>query len=177
MLAAVKTLSIVVAIALSGCAATVTKPTAEGRPLATSTTPTGVALLITGSPTIQASADWHAFRAEWRTAFASSAAAAGLPFTYLEAEGVDQATGGVLVRVAVSDYRYLTSGARYGFGVMTGNAFINADAEFFEFPGRRSIGTRKYSTSSSAWEGVFSAMTDKQVLAISNAMLQEIKGK
>ena len=174
---ALKALSIIVAVALSSCAATVTKPTGEARPLAGSVTPTGVALLITGSPTIQVSADWNTFRAEWRTAFASAATAAGLPFTYLEAEGGDQPPGVVLARVTVNDYRYLTSGARYGFGVMTGNAYINANAEFFEFPGRQSIGTRTYATSSSAWEGVFSAMTDKQVLAISNAMIQEIKRK
>lgn len=177
MLAALKALAIVVVIGLSGCAATVTQPTAEARPLAVSATPTGVALLITGSPMVLASTNWHTFQAEWRTAFASEAEAAGLSFTYLEAEVGEQSAGVVLVLVAVSKYRYLTPGTRAAFGIMTGNAFINADAEFFEFPGRRSLGTRTYSTSSTAWEGIFSAMTDKQVIAISNAMIQEIKRK
>ncbi len=59
MLAALKALAIVVVIGLSGCAATVTQPTAEARPLAASATPTGVALLITGSPTVLASTNWH----------------------------------------------------------------------------------------------------------------------
>ena len=27
----------------------------------------------------------------------------------------------------VNDYRYLSSGARFGFGVMTGNAYVDAD--------------------------------------------------
>jgi hypothetical protein len=172
-----KAFSIIVAIALSSCAATVTKPAGEARPFASSATPTKVALLITGSPAIQASADWNTFRAEWRTAFASAATSAGLPFTYLHAEGGTQPPGVILVRVAVIDYRYLTSASRYGFGVMTGNAYINAHAEFFEFPGRQSIGTRTYTSSSSAWEGAFSAMTDKQVLAISKAIIQDIKRK
>jgi hypothetical protein len=162
---------------LAGCAATVTKPTAEARTLAASATPTTVALLITGNPTIQASADWHTFQTEWRSAFASAAGLAGLQFIYLEAEGGEQPGGVVLARVTVTKYRYVTPGARIGFGIFTGNAYINADAEFFEFPGRRSIGTRTYSTSSSAFEGIFSAMTDKQVIAISDAMIQDIKGK
>ncbi len=163
---------------LAGCAATVSKSTAEARPLAVSASPTAVALLITGSPTLQASADWHTLQAEWRTAFANAAASAGLPFTYLDAEGGEQPGGVVLARVTVTKYRYVTPGARFGFGIFTGNAYINADTEFFEFPGRRSMGTRTYSTSSSAFEGIFSpAMTDKQVIAISDAMIKEIKGK
>jgi len=175
--AVIRVIALAFALVVSGCAATVGRPTTEQRPLASSGPPKTVALLITGSPAIQASADWHTFRAEWRTAFASAASAAGLQFAYLEVESGEQPPGTVLARVSVSDYRYLTSGARYGFGVMTGNAYINADAEFLEFPGGKSIGTRKYSTSSSAWEGIFSAMTDKQVVAISNAMVQDLKGK
>jgi hypothetical protein len=175
MIAALRIFAVIAAIALSGCAATVTRSTAGEAPLASSSPAKGVALLITGTPQIQASADWNAFRGEWRSAFASAAAAAGLPFTYTEADGGDQPAGVVLARVFVNDYRYLTPAARYGFGIMTGNAYIDASAEFFEFPGRRNIGTRKYSTSSSAWEGVFSAMTDKQVLAISNAMIQDLR--
>jgi hypothetical protein len=57
---------------------------------------------------------------------------------------------------------------------MTGNAFVDADAEFFEFPNKRSIGKRKYATSSTAWQGIFSAMTDKQLRAISDTMMQEL---
>ena len=138
-----KSLAFVIGLAvcfLAGCAATVSKPTAEARPLAASASPTAVALLITGSPTLQASADWHTFQAEWRTAFANAAASAGLPFTYLDAEGGEQPGGVVLARVTVTKYRYVTPGARFGFGIFTGNAYINADTEFFEFPGRRSIG-------------------------------------
>ena len=177
MSAVFRILVVACAIALSGCAATVGRQATEQRPLAVSAQPRTVALLITGSPEIQASADWHTFRAEWRTAFASAASAGGLQFVYLDAEGGEQSAGTVLARVSVSDYRYLTPGARFGFGIMTGNAYIHADAEFFEFPGKRSVGTRKYSTSSTAWEGIFSAMTDKQVMAISNAMIQDLQGK
>ena len=174
MFAGLRSLILALAVAMAGCAASVTRPTNDVKPLLNTATPTSVALHITGSPTIQASADWQTFRAEWRAAFASAAAKAGLQFTYLEADSGDQPAGTVLARVVVNDYRYLTPGGRFGFGIMTGNAFIDANAEFFEFPGKRSIGMRKYSTSSTAWQGVFSAMTDKQVLAISDEMIHEV---
>lgn len=170
-------LVLVAVIALTGCAANVTRPTGHQQGLQLQAKPAAVALLITGKPSIQASQDWNTFRAEWRTAFASAAAGAGLPFAYHETEAIEASAGTVLVKMNVNDYRYLTSGARYGFGIMTGNAFIDADAEFIMFPGKRSLGSRKYSTSSSAWQGIFSAMTDKQVSAISNEIVQEITKK
>jgi hypothetical protein len=79
--------------------------------------------------------------------------------------------------VKVDDYRYLSTGARYGFGVFAGNAFINADAQFRDLQSGRTLGTRKYNTSSSAWQGIFSAMTSKQVEAICNQIVSDISGK
>ena len=175
MLTFIRTAFLAATVALGGCAATVTKPAdAPAAPLQPTAKPTSVALLITGSPTIQASADWHTFRAEWRTAFTAAAAAAAIPASYLENETSEQSPGTVLIRVTVNEYRYLTPGARFGLGIMTGNAFIDAEAEFIEFPAKRSIGKRKYGTTSSAWQGIFSAMTDKQVRALSDSMLQDL---
>jgi hypothetical protein len=169
---------VAIAISLSGCAATVNKASSTQSTLsAPSAATTKVALVISGNATIQASSDWQTFRAEWRTAFNSAATTAGLAFAYFESEPTDQPVGTTLVKVSVNEYRYLTPGARFGFGIMTGNAFIDADAEFIELPTKRLLGTRKYATSSSAWQGVFSAMTDKQVSALSTEMVQEIKPK
>lgn len=177
MIESTRILAVAIALVITGCAATVGRPTTEQRPLMITTTPKTAALLITASPDIQSSADWQTFRAEWRTAFAVAASARSVQFLYLDgAAAAEQPPGTVLARLSVKDYRYLTSGARYGFGIMTGNAFIDADAEFFEFPGRRSMGTRHYTTTSTAWEGIFSAMTDKQVMAISNAMIEDMIG-
>jgi hypothetical protein len=170
---------VIAAFALGGCAATVNSTVSpDAQALRSPAVPTNkVALLITGKPAIQSSADWHTFCAEWRTAFNTAASASGLSFTYLEAEPATQPAGTTLVKISVNDYRYLTSGARYGFGIMTGNAFIDADAEFIEMPSKRPLGARKYATSSSAWQGVFSAMTDKQVAALSNEIVQDLKKK
>lgn len=174
----VRLLLISFSLALCGCAATVTNSSnSVDAPLKTSAKPTSVTLFITASPEIQASKDWHTFRAEWRSAFDAAASAASIRAVYVEAAPADSSTSTVLIRVSVNDYRYLTSGSRYGFGVLTGNAFIDAEAEFIEYPMQRSLGKRKYGTTSSAWQGVFSAMTDKQVRAISDAMLQEVASR
>lgn len=174
-----KLLIVITAFALGGCAATVSRTGASDEPeLRATAVPTKkVALFITGTPAIQKSADWHTFRAEWRTAFESAASEAGLSFDYFEAEPNGQPAGTTLVKISVNDYRYLTTGARYGFGVLTGNAFIEADAAFIELPSRRHLGTRKYATTSTAWQGVFSAMTSKQVAALSTEIVQDLKQK
>lgn len=161
---------------LTGCAATVQ------RPLGASTTPLQVppaanqrvALLVKPAPALPKSTDWELFRTEWRTAVSTAASSAGKQFDYYEAQPGATATPGTLVVVTINDYRYLSPGARYGFGVMTGNAYIDAEARFYELPSQRELGQRKYATSSSAWEGIFSAMTDKQVQAIAAEMIKEI---
>lgn len=167
------------ALALGGCAATVSNtPSADAPALRAPAVPVNkVALVITGQPAARGSAEWQTFRAEWRTAFDTAARAAGLGFAYFDTEPASQPAGTTLVRISVNDYRYLTSGARYGFGVMTGNAFIDADVHFIEMPAKRPLGTRKYTTTSTAWQGIFSAMTDKQVAALSTEIVQDLKKK
>jgi hypothetical protein len=63
---------------------------------------------------------------------------------------------------------------RYGFGVMTGNAFVQARVSFRDLKTGDSWGERSYDTSSTAWQGVFSAMTDKQVRAICKEIVADL---
>jgi hypothetical protein len=81
---------------------------------------------------------------------------------------------GTVVAVKVNDYRYVSAVARYAVGVLTGNAFIDADVAFLDLKTRRPIGNRNYSTSSSAWQGIFSAMTPKQLEGISTEIVKEV---
>ncbi|PZP94329.1 DUF4410 domain-containing protein [Pseudorhodoferax sp. Leaf265] len=166
-------------VALAGCAANVERPgSAGGNALQVpARAQTSVALVVrAASPELARSADWQALRGAWRDAMAEAAKTAGKQFQYLEAEPQSTPAGSTLVVVQVKDYRYLSTGARYGLGVMTGNAYVNADAAFYVGPGRTPVGQRSYSTSSSAWQGIFSAMTDKQLASISAAMLKDIDG-
>ncbi|WP_326542460.1 hypothetical protein [Pseudorhodoferax sp.] len=164
--------------ALVGCAANVERPTAASQALQVpARAQSSVALVVrAANPEVAKSSDWQALRGAWRDAMAGAASAAGKQFQYLDAEPQTTPAGSTLVVVQVKDYRYLSTGARYGLGVMTGNAYVNADAAFYVGPGRTPVGTRSYSTSSSAWQGIFSAMTDKQLSSISSAMLKDIDG-
>jgi hypothetical protein len=170
-------LVVAAAVAISGCAANVVKPNGNTQAIEAQDKPAAVALFITASPEIQASSDWNAFRAEWRTAFESATSETRLPFSYHETREIQAPDRTMLVKLNVNDYRYLTSGARYALGVMIGNAFIDVDAEFILLPENRLVGSRKYTTSSSAWQGIFSAMTNKQVQAIANEIVQELTGR
>jgi len=81
----------------------------------------------------------------------------------------------VLVIVKIRNYRYMTPESRIGMGVLTGNAYVNAEVEFFELPAKNLLGTRVYGTTTSAAEGILSATTRQQVLAISNEVIGEIR--
>lgn len=167
-----------VCLALSGCAATVKRPASVSERLAIPTSATGtIYMLVQSEAGHGQSEDWELFRAEWRTAMAASTGAAGKRFVYLDAMPDRFQEQGVLVVVDVNDYRYLSAGARYGLGVMTGNAYVDAKARFFVLPDQTPAGTRDYATSSTAWQGVFSAMTSKQVAAITDQMLVDIEGR
>jgi hypothetical protein len=161
--------------ALSGCAASVDHPTSDTSsiriPPASSRT---IVMSMTGSETALHSADWEPFKGEWRAAMASAVAAKGAKFG--AQEGPPRATGepGTWVVVDVRDYRYLTPGARFGFGIMTGNAYIDSTVQFVDLETGTLIEDRAYNTSSSAWQGIFSAMTDKQVRAICDEVVATI---
>jgi hypothetical protein len=170
---------VAVAFALGGCAATVQRPSgaaaADSALKASPAASKRVVLLIKSNPSMQRGDDWNRFTAEWRTAVTTAASDAGKKFTYLDEEPTSPAAEpGALIVLTINDYRYVSPGARFGLGIMTGNAFIDADARFYEQPGNRELGARKYTTSSSAWQGVFSAMTDKQVQAIATEMVKEL---
>jgi hypothetical protein len=162
------------AVALTGCAATVSRSAGETsiKPAAAATEK--IAVVITGSPSATSGKDWQDFRGEWRGAMAAAAAASKLNFGYYEADVPPQPAGTTLVKIKVNDYRYISTGARIGLGVFTGNAFVDSDIEFVEQPAGKTLGSRKYSTSSSAWQGVFSAMTDKQLQALSTEIVKDV---
>lgn len=164
---------------LAGCAVTVKTPAppATGTPrlAVPAVTTVQVGLLVTATPAMRATADWPPFRAEWRNAFKTATAAAGLRMHYFETEPSENLPGTVLVRITIKDYRHIHTRTRWALGGFTGNAYVEAEAEFIELPSKRSLGTRRYSTSSSFWQSVLSPMTDKQLAALAAAMVQELR--
>lgn len=168
---------VAVLVLLTGCAASVQRSGLAEAPLALpAAAKSRIVLVVRGSEAAAKSADWELMRAEWRSAMSSAAAAKGIAFAYQEAES-KPAGEGTAVTVRINDYRYLSTGARYGLGVMTGNAYLDTDVSFTDLRSGRAAGTRKYNTSSSAWQGIFSAMTSKQVEGICLAIVDDVVAK
>lgn len=162
---------------LSACAATVQRPAAAPvDPVTINGDVRQVVLVVEGSDVARAQDDWADFRALWNDAIRTSASAAGLQGSVRDSRPVSLDPAGVVVVVRVDSYRYVSTGARYGLGVMTGNAHIKANAQFIEVPGGRVAATRTYDTTSSAWQGIFAPMTTKQVQAITDQIVAEARG-
>ena len=164
-------------VLLSGCAATVTRQSADAAmpPLPPSAS-SKLVLNVNGSAASANSSDWAAFKEEWQANFLEQARIAGVPFEMQD--GQPKATGedGTLLSVHVQDYRFIRPGTRFAVGIMSGNAYIESRLTFSSLKTGEVFGSKSASTSSSAWQGVFSPMTNKQVEAIAVDVYREIKG-
>ena len=163
-----------VGLALTGCAATVTKSPNEAPVRVASESAKSIVLNVTGSKVATESKDWEQLKGEWRAAMKSEADRVGASSVLQEGDPKPTGEPSTLVVVDIADYRYISPGARYGFGIMTGNAFIKAKVQFRDLVTGDMLGERSYDTSSTAWQGVFSAMTEKQVQAICKQIVDEV---
>ena len=169
---------IAAAASLAGCAATVHKNTAAGAaqahvPAAASN---NIVLNIEGGPKCAKSDDWAGFRGAWRDALAAEASAQAIPFSMQDGPAKPTGQNGTLVAVHVNDYHWVSNGARYGLGIFTGNAFIDAQVRYLDLKTGQVFAEEKIDTSSTAWQGVFSAMTDKQLAAVAKETVKDIRG-
>lgn len=132
-------------------------------------------LNMTGASIVTNAKDWPKFQQEWRDNFAEYAKADGVTFEVQDGEGHATGQAGTLLKVYVNDYRFVGIGSRIMFGVMTGNAYIDAKATFCDLDDGKEIGERIYNTSSTAWAGVFAKMTPAQVDSIGHQVFAELK--
>jgi hypothetical protein len=163
---------------LAGCAATVERSEVAGRGPATSV-PAAASGLVTLNmvldPQHPRDAGWQKFRQEWYDIVSEQAQAKGLRFATQEGEPKPTGEAGTLMIVKVHDYRHVGIGARVAFGIFTGNAFIDASVELQDLGTGTSFSEHQYNTSSSAGHGVFAAVTPKQIYAITDEVLAQIK--
>jgi hypothetical protein len=131
-------------------------------------------LNMTGPATVTQAKDWPAFQEEWRATFADHAKAAGVSFDVQKGDAHSSREAGTLLQVYVNDYRMVGIGSRIFFGVMTGNAYIDAKAGYSDLNDGTAFGERVYNTTSSAWGGVFAKMTPQQVDAIASKVFAEL---
>lgn len=160
---------------MSGCAATV-KRQDGGAPVPVGIKAPGkhVVLNLTGSDIATSAKDWTAFKGIWTDECSDEFHLAEAQFSMQDGAPQPTDSEGALVVVNVVDFRYVSIGARVMFGIMTGNAFINAQVGFRDLKTGETWATKTYDTKSSAWNGVFAAMTTKQVRAMCHEILGEV---
>jgi len=139
-----------------------------------STSAKRLVLNMTGPAAVTQAKDWSSFQEEWRATFADHAKAAGVSFDVQKGDAHSISESGTLLQVYVNDYRMVGIGSRIFFGVMTGNAYIDAKASYSDLNDGKAFGERIYNTSSSAWGGVFAKMTPQQVDAIASKVFGEM---
>jgi hypothetical protein len=183
------TLLAVSAFTLGGCAATVDRaapangtaaaaPSQQQQPSMKIPAEAGKRLVLNMQldPKLAATdASWPDFKKEWIDITKERATGKGMTFATQDGEAKATGEQGTLVVVRINDYRHVTIGKRMMFGVMTGNAYIDSKVEFRDLATGKLHGERAYNTSSSAWGGVFSAMTPKQIYALADEIIGEIK--
>lgn len=134
-----------------------------------------VVLTLTGPAQITESDDWPEMQREWRETFADHAREAGIAFVFADAPPAMGSREGTLLVADVADFRVVGIGARMFFGVMTGNAFIDATVSYRDLRSGAVFGEQHYHTASSAWHGVFARMTPQQVDAIASQVFESLK--
>lgn len=166
-------------VSLVGCAAKVTQtsvPTSSSAP-ATATAPQeqarGLVAILNAEHAVRNSSDWKSFERDWRASLSNAAKNSKVPFFFIQDEKAIPANAAVLVRLSVNNFRYVSTGKRVMMGVLTGNASMDVDAQYIDLASSQAYGTQKFNTSSSAWEGIFSSVTPKQVQAVSEIIVKE----
>jgi hypothetical protein len=171
--------NVIAAALLAGCAATVQRTDPASVTAATVNIPSEstqrVVLSMQLDPRHPQDAGWKSFKQEWIDIMQERASEQGLKFAVQDGDPKPTGEAGTLMVVRVNDYRHVGIGSRIMLGIMTGNAFIDAKIEFRDLKVGTLYGEREYNTSSSAWHGVFAAVTPKQIYAIADETLAEIK--
>ncbi|MCD5994209.1 DUF4410 domain-containing protein [Pseudomonas sp. CDFA 602] len=159
-------------VLLTGCAATVER-SGPGDLSINASSKQNLAVEFDGSAKVLAHEDWPLLQKTWSESLKREAASEG--YNLLVVDRAPAPRPGILLKVDVSTFRYISSGARYAAGAMTGNAWVNSTIIFVDTQTGQQIGSNVYNTKSTAWQGVFSAMTEKQLDALSKRIIADIK--
>jgi hypothetical protein len=130
---------------------------------------------MTGPKNVVESKDWPEMKREWRETLAEHAKGAGVTYTFADTAPTSSAEEGTLLLVTVADYRIVGIGMRIMFGIMTGNAFIDAQVVYTNLRDGSKFGEQQYNTSSSAWGGIFAKVTPQQVDQIATSIFAQLK--
>jgi hypothetical protein len=162
-------------VALAGCAATVQRGANEAKLVVPEASSKKVVMEISGKTEWASDAKWGYLRDEWQNSMNWAANNAKIAYAY-RAPGAAPAAAeaATLVKIKVNDFRFVSTAARWGLGIFSGNAFVDADVSFVDLQTGRELGTRKYSSASSALQGVFAPMTERQLEVINTEIVKEV---
>jgi hypothetical protein len=132
-------------------------------------------VVMTGPKNVLDAKDWPDMKKEWRDTFADYAKQSGISCTFVDAAPAPSAEEGTLLMVTIADYRMVGIGMRILFGVMTGNAYMDAKVGYLNLRDGAKFGDQQYNTSSSFLGGIFSKVTPQQVDQIAASVFAEIK--
>jgi hypothetical protein len=175
---------VVAALLAAGCAATVQRGDASSPSAQAAAQPSmkipaaahaNIVLSLQLEPPHPKDSGWTSFRQEWIDIAKERVAANGIAFSAQDGDPKPTGAPGTLVVVRVKDYKHVGTGARVMLGVMTGNAFIDAKVEFRDLANGNLYGERSFNTTSSAWEGIFASTTPKQIYALADEIIGEIR--
>jgi hypothetical protein len=164
------------AFALAGCAANVTSDRDQKPITVAAGARTSIVVNMDGSQLAKGSSSWNSLTSAFQDGCSAEASATGVPIKFSNGSAHVTGQDGTLVSLYVNDFRYISKGMRIGFGIMTGNAFIDAKATFVDMRSGDVWGDRSYQTKSSAMQGIFSAMTAEQAQAICKSMVDVVSG-
>jgi len=164
------------ALGLTGCAVRMEgaenhKPIAVGPAAAKK-----VVVGIDGDQLATGADSWPKMKEAFHEGCREEAKTAGLQLDFQDGAARPTGDPGTLLALYVNDFRYISTGMRLGIGIMSGNAYINANTKFMDLQTGSLWGERPYTTESSAMEGVGSAMTARQAQAICKNMFDVVRG-
>lgn len=135
-----------------------------------------IAVLVNPSSHASSTSEWGRLRQDLRGGLSAAAMKNGVRCELVDTDAkLADSSAGTLVQVNVFNFKYISEEDRVISGIWGGDAFINVEVEFYQLPGKRLIGKRRYSTSTSALEGALSAATSKQASAIGQEVMAELK--
>jgi len=165
-------------VSLVGCAAAVKQSSNGPEPIVTNPQKGAgsIAVTLTASSEVKNNDDWKSFFNEWQSAIPDAATDQNATAVVLDDDTSIPSSAKILIRIKVNEFRYVSTTKRYLFGIITGNADMNIEADFLGLPSMQLLGSKNISTTSHTLEGIFSAVTPKQVETVSKLLIQDAQG-
>ena len=168
-------ITLLTAFLLTGCAGQVQTTASSGELELSKQARRHLLVHIDGSPSAKANPRWQQMEAAMRSHLDHQVFNALYQVTFVEGRRTNPLQPGLMVEVQISDFNYQKQLPRYFLGPTISEAWVGTQVSFYDLQSGRALGSRNYRSSSSGWGGVFSAMSEKQVKAMSKRIVQDIR--